>query len=290
MVVVFGSINLDLVARVPKLPAPGETVAGTSFVSTPGGKGANQALAARQAGADVALFGAVGHDAFASAALVNLLAAGVDLAGVVRVDAPTGIGLINVDDRGENAITVVAGANGHARAAQVPPARLGVTTTLVVQLEVPPVEVAALARHAHAAGSTVILNAAPALPLSADLLRAVTVLVVSEQEAATCAAAWGVAELPQPFITAVSERFGCRVVVTLGAQGATTLTEHGFVNPLPPPVAVVDTTGAGDAFIGGMAAALDEGDDIVTAVERAVAAGAQACTYEGAQRGNQASS
>ena len=120
MVVVFGSINLDLVARVACIPAPGETVAGRALASLPGGKGANQALAARVAGADVAMFGAVGADAFADAALVNLRGAGVDVAGVATVAAPTGVALINVADDGENAITVVPGANALARADAVP--------------------------------------------------------------------------------------------------------------------------------------------------------------------------
>ena len=124
MVVVFGSINLDLVARVPRIPAPGETIAGRTLATLPGGKGANQALAARAAGADVALFGAVGADAFADAALANLRAAGVDLAGVATVAAPTGVALINVADDGENAITVIPGANALARAEAVPDARL----------------------------------------------------------------------------------------------------------------------------------------------------------------------
>jgi len=122
LLVVFGSINLDLVARVPRLPRPGETLAGTGFVTSPGGKGANQALAARRSGAEVALFGAVGGDAFAAPALALLQAAGIDLSGVRQADAPTGVALIHVDDAGQNAITVIPGANALARAADVPTA------------------------------------------------------------------------------------------------------------------------------------------------------------------------
>ena len=158
MVLVFGSINVDLVAQVGHLPGPGETVAGASFVIAPGGKGANQALAARHAGAPVALHGAVGDDAFAVAALANLQVAGVDLAGVMQVAGPTGVALVNVDARGENAITVVPGANAQARAAQVPAAALRAGTTVLLQLELPVTEVAALARRARSAGARVVLN------------------------------------------------------------------------------------------------------------------------------------
>ena len=120
MIVVFGSINVDLVARVPRLPRPGETLVGSRFEMAPGGKGANQALAAARAGAVVRLFACVGRDAMAPIALRNLREAGVDLSGVREVDAPTGVALIHVDDAGENCITVVAGANAEARAAQFP--------------------------------------------------------------------------------------------------------------------------------------------------------------------------
>ena len=137
MVVVFGSINLDLVARVARLPRPGETLAGASFATSPGGKGANQALAARRAGAAVAMFGAVGRDAFAAPALALLDEAGIDLAGVRATDAATGVALIHVDDAGQNAITVVPGANALARAADVPDSVLGPDTLLMLQFEAP---------------------------------------------------------------------------------------------------------------------------------------------------------
>jgi ribokinase len=282
MVVVFGSINLDLVARVPRLPRPGETIAGTDFAMAPGGKGANQALAARRAGAAVAMFGAVGSDAFAAAALGNLVAAGVDLAGVAAVPASTGVALINVDARGENAITVVAGANAHARAALVPAAAIGAGTTLLMQLEVPVPEVAALA--ARAAGARVVLNAAPAEPLPGEVWRAVDVLLVNEREALEYANAWQLPATPASFIAAMDARFGVAVVVTLGARGAITLARGALREVAPPSVTVVDTTGAGDAFAGALAAALDRGTPLPEAMEAAVRAGALACTHPGAQR------
>lgn len=284
MVLVFGSINLDLVARVERLPRPGETVSGTTFVTVPGGKGANQALAARGAGAQVALHGAVGTDDFAQAALANLRAAGVDLAGVLRAPGPTGVALINVDARGENAIAVIPGANAHARAAQVPAAALGPATTLLLQLELPVTEVAALAHRAHAAGTRVVLNAAPAHPLADEVFESLDVLVVNESEAALYARAMGLPINPAAFAAAMQERFAVAVVTTLGARGALAFVDGRPVNVSAPAVDVVDTTGAGDALAGALAAALDGGASLPDALRAGVHAGALACTHHGAQR------
>ena len=217
-------------------------------------------------------------------ALANLRAAGVDLEGVATVAAPTGVALINVADDGENAITVVPGANALARAASVPNGSLARGVTLLMQLEVPVAEVAALAARAHARGASVVLNAAPAVALPEALLPALDVLIVNETEAAAYAAAWRLPAAPAAFIAATTERFGVRVVITLGARGAMTAGDGGIANVPPPRVAVVDTTGAGDAFAGALAAALDRGVDAAGAVAAGVAAGALACTHRGAQR------
>ena len=281
MVVVFGSINLDLVAQVGRIPAPGETLAGHSFKTVPGGKGANQALAASRAGAQVKMFGAVGRDAFAAKALANLEASGVDLSGVIAVDTPTGVALIHVDARGENAITVIAGANGEARAAQVPDEALGPTSTLVLQLEVPLAEVAQLAHRAH--GARVILNAAPATTLPDDLLRRVDLLIVNETEAAAVGAEHGLPAAPDQFAEAAAARYRCTVVVTLGPRGAIAVHGDERVAVAAPATAVVDTTGAGDALVGTFAAALDRGASLRQALAEGVAAGSLACTGRGAQ-------
>jgi len=283
MVVVFGSINLDLVARVPRIPAPGETLSGSVFFTAPGGKGANQALAARRAGADVALYGAVGRDHFASAALANLAAEGVRLEGVTPVEMATGVALIHVDDHGENAITVVPGANAVARADCVPDQRLAPGNSLLLQLEVPVAEVAALAMRAHRAGARVVLNAAPAAHLPASLLRSLDVLVVNEHEASSYAAAWSGPADPLAFVAWATEQFGIAVVLTLGSRGALTVLEGQVVRAEPPRVDVIDTTGAGDALAGALAAALDRGDSLPAALAEGVAAGARACTHPGAQ-------
>jgi len=283
MVVVFGSINLDLVARVARIPASGETLAGSTFATLPGGKGANQALAARRAGADVALYGAVGRDAHASAALANLVMAGVQLDGVLPVDVATGVALIHVDDQGENAITVVPGANALARAAQVPDQRLIADNTLLLQLEVPMTEVEALAMRARKADARVVLNAAPAARLPSALLRNLDVLIVNEREASSYATALGVPGDPMEFVAYARQQFGIAVVVTLGARGAVMIVDGRQVRLEPPAVNVIDTTGAGDALAGALVAALDRGASLSRALAEGVNAGAVACTHRGAQ-------
>jgi len=283
MIVVFGSINVDLIARVARIPAPGETLSGSSFVTAPGGKGANQALAARRAGAHVALYGAVGCDSFAASALANLDASGVRCDGVAARRGWTGIALINVADSGENAITVIPGANALARAAQVPDDALTPTTTLLLQLEVPHVEVERMAHRAHERGARVILNAAPAAALADALLRSLDVLLVNEHEAAMLATQLRLVREPVAFADGMRTRFATTAVITLGARGALTTADGQCLAATPPAVTVVDTTGAGDALAGAFAAALDRNASLPRALAEGVAAGALACTQHGAQ-------
>lgn len=283
MILVFGSINLDLVARVHRLPRPGETVVGDSFAASPGGKGANQALAAHRAGAAVALAGAVGDDPFAAQALAGLAQAGIDLRAVRTVAAPTGIALIEVDATGQNCITIVAGANARADPDAVTAAQLAPVTTLLLQLEVPLEAIVSLVTRARAAGARIILNAAPARALPMQLLSALDVLVVNEIEAATLAGALNLHAMPEAFAPTVLRRFGCATVVTLGAQGALAATEGRIVRLAAPSVPVVDTTGAGDAFTGALAAAIDRGLLWPRALAEGVAAGSLACAAAGAQ-------
>lgn len=281
MVVVFGSINVDLVAHVERIPVAGETLAGQSFRCVPGGKGANQALAAARAGAQVALFGAVGRDTFASGAVTNLETSGMDLTGVVAVDAATGIALIHVDARGENAITVVAGANALAAAAQVPDAVLESGTTLLLQLEVPVTELVQLCRRAT--GARIIVNAAPAVAMPEELLQRIDVLIVNETEAAAVGKAHELPDTPEAFALAAAARYGSVVVVTLGAKGALAVADGDRISIAAPSLHVVDTTGAGDAFAGAFAAALDRGSSLHTAMADGVAGGSLACAGHGAQ-------
>lgn len=283
MILVFGSINLDLVARVAKLPAAGQTVAGRSFTTCPGGKGANQALAARRAGADVALFGAVGRDAFAAPALTLLREGGVSMEGVRQVDETTGVALIHVEDSGENLITVIAGANAWASARQVPDDLLSASTTVVLQFETPPSESLALAVRAKSRGARVILNTAPVMTLDAAWLASIDMLIANEHEAAALARETTLPEAAEAFAAAMASRHGIATIVTLGARGA--LAAKQAVRYLVPalPVQCVDTVGAGDAFVGVLAATLDRGGTLPQALVHAAAAGGLACTREGAQ-------
>jgi ribokinase len=274
MILVFGSINVDIVVPVGHLPHPGETVLGGDYALLPGGKGANQALAARRAGAAVMLAGAVGNDAFAATALGGLRQAGVDLDMVVAVEQPTGCAAIMVAADGENMIAVASGANTAVRADRVPAQLLGPGTMLVAQMEVPVAETAALVRRVRAAGGRCLLNYAPALPIDRAMLRDVDILVANEGEAAALG--------PDPAALAGDLRQA--LVVTRGAEGAVAYRAGGAQLTMPAlPIDPVDTTGAGDAFVGVLAAALDRGGDLETALRRASAAAGLACLARGAQ-------
>jgi ribokinase len=274
MILVFGSINVDLVVPVPQLPRPGETVLGGDYGLLPGGKGANQALAARRAGAQVALAGAVGNDDFAGLALAGLRRDGVDTSLVRKVAAPTGCAAIMVSTRAENLIAVAPGANAYAAASQVPLGRIGRETVLVAQMEVPPAESAGLIRRVRRAGGRTILNLAPALPIEESLLPEIDLLVANEGEAASLGSDLG--------RIAASLRLG--LVVTHGAHGSVAWLKGGATVAVPAlPVAAVDTTGAGDSFVGVLAAEVDRGLALPDALRRASAAAALACLAAGAQ-------
>ncbi|WP_150525211.1 ribokinase [Roseibium sediminis] len=282
MITVFGSINLDLVVVVPRLPGPGETVNGPDHQSFAGGKGANQALAARLAGAEVSMIGAVGSDAFADLALANLLATGVELSHVRRLDGATGLALIGVDAGGENQIIVASGANARVDANWLAGA-LAVDGMLVLQGEVPAQQALAAMKSAKAAGASVFYNPAP-VPRSSipELIEQVDVLVVNETEAQHIGSALGVAGEPEDFAEAVASDHNL-VVVTLGADGVVARKGKDRFRFRPPAVEVVDTTGAGDAFCGALAAALHSGLELEVALKQGVAAGSLACTRTGAQ-------
>ncbi|GLS74973.1 ribokinase [Oharaeibacter diazotrophicus] len=282
MIVVFGSINVDLVARVDRLPGPGETVKGPGYDVFPGGKGANQALAARRAGAAVAMVGAVGADGFRDKGLELLVADGVDVADVATVDAPTGIAMIAVDRAAENMIVVASGANRLARPEAVG-RRIGAADTLLLQFECPEPALREAARAASARGARIVLNAAPAGPVDEELGRLVDVLVVNEHEAAEVARGIGLPDEPFAFARAFAKRSGGAVVVTLGAEGAYAVEGDLEIRLPSPRVSVVDTTAAGDAFVGALAAALDRGAGIAEAVADGVAAGSLAVERLGAQ-------
>ena len=286
-VVIVGSLNMDLVARVLRMPAPGETVAGTGFSTVPGGKGANQAVASARLGARTAMVGCVGDDAFGDRLRAGLTADGVDTSSLrTAAGTSSGVALIVVDAAGRNGIVVVAGANGQLAPADVDAAEplLAAARIVVIQLEIPFETVEHAARRAHAMGKTVVLNPAPARPLPPDLLRCVDYLVPNESEAGTLV---GIPVATPADAIAAGRRLRAdgagAVLVTLGAQGVATVGPDGERLDAAPRVVAVDTTAAGDTFIGGLCAALVRGDGLPAAVAYGQAAAAVCVTRPGAQ-------
>ncbi len=285
MITVFGSINVDLVTRVERTPRPGETVHGSDYRLIPGGKGANQALAARRAGAEVRLVGAIGDDFLSRVALSELEAAGVDLVHVARLAGPTGVAIITVDAGGENAIVVSPGANARATATDIPANAFTEGDTLLLQMEVPLAESLIAARMAREAGTRVVLSVAPYTALPAEDAAAFDMLIVNEHEAADFARHLGVGGgNVDETVAALAGHVGRTVIATLGPDGAVAATPaDGTVRVPALAVTPVDTTGAGDTFCGVLAAYLDEGASLRTAMVRAAVAGSLAVTREGAQ-------
>lgn len=292
-VIVFGSINLDLVATVVRRPQPGETLLARGFNSTPGGKGANQALAARRMGAPVVMLGAVGQDSFADPALALLQQAGVDLTHVERLrDSSTGLAFIHIDEQGENSITVVSGANYQLgeRSLETLARIITANDILVMQLEIPlPIVQQALA-IAHGKGATILVDPAPGVQDLPDALLNVDVFVPNRGEAAL------VLQRPVESVAEAQEaavelhRRGARWgVVKLGSEGVVWATEEGVGYQPAFHVASIDSTGAGDAFAGALAALLDQSHNggqqiaIADAMRKASLFAAISTTRSGAQ-------
>ncbi len=277
-VLVVGSVNADLTVQAHRIPGPGETVLGGDTRTSPGGKGANGAVAAALAGARVSMVAAVGDDAFREVALSGLKRAGVDLGGLRTLEAPTGLALITVSDAGENAITVASGANARLTPDHLP-ADFSPFTHLLLQQELQPGITLEAARRASAAGLNILLNAAPTRDTAPELLRLTRHLLVNEHELAALAGGAG----PETSARALLDRGPQAVTVTLGGAGSLTVTA-GETYRLPAhPVRAVDTTGAGDTFCGVLTARLSLGDDLPTALRWAGVAAALACIRPGAQ-------
>jgi ribokinase len=275
-VVVVGAVNVDLVVEAPRLPGPGETVVGAGMRTSGGGKGANAAVAAARAGADVLLVGAVGDDAHGDGALDELRAAGVDVTGVaVLPGVATGVALIVVDPVGENQIAVGAGAN--ARVGDLPEGVLDGAGCVLVSTEVPDTAVRAAVRAAGAAGVPCVLNPAPVTAAVRDLVGSGAVLTPNRSELADLAGGSG-----PDSAAALRARHGAPVVVTLGRDGA--LVVDGAPELVgAPTVRAVDTTGAGDWFNGVLAAQLADGVPLTAAVRVAVTAASLAVQHPGAR-------
>ncbi|CBS89350.1 ribokinase [Azospirillum lipoferum] len=279
MIVVFGSINLDMIFAMDDLPGAGQTLLARSLELHPGGKGANQAVAAAREGAAVTMAGAVGGDGLKETALSGLRSAGVELSRVAVTDRATGTAAVCTDAAGRNQIVVAGGANLQARAAQVEDALLSPGTTLLVQMESDPGETTALILRARRLGARVILNLAPAAPLPLPVLKAVDILVMNEDEAAWLGARLGCGG-DAPSLHGV---LGGTVIRTLGGDGVEWSSTDGSGHRPAPAVAVRDTTGAGDCFVGVLAAQLDRGQPLAAAIRRAAGAASLSCTRAGGQ-------
>lgn len=283
MIAVLGSVNLDLIGTVSRIPEPGETVPGEKFSTAAGGKGANQALAARRAGAAVRMAGAAGTDSFAEEALALLRETGIDLTQLRCVDGPTGIAMILVDSHGENVIAILPGANGAVGAgdAEAALAELGPTDILLLQQEIPQLATERALQLARSSGVTSILNTAPFLEGTPALARAASIVVANETEFALMQGGGGTAlEAAMVKWAAANEQ---TVVVTLGAEGAWAASIDGLLKVPAHPIVPVDTVGAGDTFCGYLAAGLGAGLGFEAAMRRAAVAGSLACLKPGAQ-------
>lgn len=285
-VVVVGSINADLVLQVKRHPRPGETVPGQGGQLSCGGKGANQAVAAARLGASVAMIGAVGTDAAADAAMAVLRETAIDLSLVSTIDGPTGLAIVVVDERGENCIIVVPGANDALDAKHIRDVGelLEQAAVVVSQGEIPSEGIDAAARLCT---GRFLLNLAPVIPVAQETLMRSDPLLVNEHEGRLAAIAMGVDEPlsdEDREVVSILRELGVRsVVMTCGARGAI-VAEGAVIHEIPSPrVHVVDTTGAGDAFAGALAMRLSESASLSEAAQMAVKAGAFACTAPGTQ-------
>jgi ribokinase len=284
MITVIGSINLDLIATVERLPLPGETVLGGGFRTAPGGKGANQALAAARAGAKVRMIGAVGGDAFAGEAIALLGEGGVDLSAVRKSREPTGVALILVGADGENVIAVVPGANGTVGRDAVAGAGIVRSEHVVLQHEVPLDTVEAALDAARAAGAVSLLNTAPFRREAAGLLAKADYVIANETEFdlyASELALGGDDRLAR--MRGFAESSGRIIVVTLGGEGVIAASPNAVLKVEVLKITPVDTVGAGDTFCGYLAAGLEAGLPLKQALGRAAAAGSLACLKPGAQ-------
>ena len=287
-IVVVGSLNMDLVVRIPQIPRPGETLLGGVFNTFPGGKGANQAVAAARLGAHVTMIGCVGGDAFGKEMRDTLIAEGIDTTHIlVQEESATGVALIQVDENGQNSIAVASGANFQLTNADVEKAMqsIGDIDVLVMPLETPLETIYTAAKIASLRGAKVLLNPAPAQALDQDLLELVDVLLPNEHEVALMVG------LP-PLQSAADVRIAAEkllslgtrnLLVTMGGQGAILFDGKTELNISAYPIQAVDTTAAGDCFVGALAVGISEGKSIPLSAEFASAAAAISATRNGAQ-------
>jgi ribokinase len=285
-IAVVGSLNIDLIAYAQRVPGPGETVMGDRFAMGFGGKGANQAVMAARVGARVSMVGALGDDVYADMTFDNLARQGVDAAHVARVAGSSGVAPIWVEPDGTNRIIVVGGANDAVDPAVAADAvgSMRRLDAVIGQLEIPQAVTRAAFQAARARGVVTILNPAPAAPLASDLLAAADWLIPNEHELGILAGTGRVDPDDDAAFAAFASKVGCRLLVTLGARGAAVVGPDGSVTRVPAvPVNAIDTTGAGDAFVGAFGYGLAAGLDEQTAVRLGIACASDSVTRPGTQ-------
>jgi len=278
---------MDLVTRAPRLPKGGETLIGQSFATVSGGKGANQAVAAARLGAEVSMIGCVGNDAYGEALRGALLAERIDCQAVSTVDGSSGVALIVVDDSSQNSIVIVPGANGALTAEAIGrfDSVIQAADVLICQLEVPDTSVGHALKRGRELGKTVILNPAPvSRPLPSDWYASIDYLIPNESEASALSGlSVDSLETAQAAATCLIALGAGKVIITLGAQGSLYADGQRFEHFPAPAVKAVDTTAAGDTFVGGFAAALAAGKDEAQAIRFGQVAAALSVTRAGAQ-------
>jgi len=281
-IAVIGSINMDIVMKVPRLPQKGETLLAEEYLTVPGGKGANQAVAAARLGAEVSMIGALGRDAFGDTLLEGLTEDGLDVQGIRRTDSPSGNALITVDPQGENTILVYPGANGDVTPdwVQHQESIIQEADWVMLQLEIPMESVLKAAKLAKKLKKKVLLNPAPAAELPEELISMVDILTPNETELALLSGVAGIEEGADVLLGKGVQM----VVVTLGSKGSLAKTKESMIQAEAYAIQAVDTTAAGDAFNAGLVTALGEGRNLKEALSFANAVGAVTATKLGAQR------
>ena len=285
-ILVIGSSNTDMTVKSAKLPLPGETVLGGVFTMGAGGKGANQAVAARRLGGDVEFVCKVGKDIFGDNSIAHYNEEGLDTGGILRSDLPSGVALITVDEDAENCIVVASGANGDLLEADIEASRKAIESCgiLLMQLETPVPSVLKAARIAHEAGAVVVLNPAPACPLPEEIFRYLTLFIPNETELAGYTGMEVCDEASAAAAAAVMMEKGVKsLIVTMGSKGSLICEKGGTTFVPARKVKAVDTTAAGDTFCGALCVALSEGKDLHEAAEFATKASALTVQKMGAQ-------
>lgn len=280
MILVFGSINADFFLNVKSLPRPGETVLCPSYTFYPGGKGANQAVAAARLGAEVMFAGSVGKDPYGAQVLKSLREVGINLNRVNSKGTTTGTAFVVVEEDGENQIVVASGANLETCSNQIKDSDLSLCTHIVLQLEVPIKEIEDIIFRAKAAGCKIILNYAPANVIQPTAIERCDYLIMNEIEANSL---FGQKKEVEEYAIKFSKRFDAECIITLGPKGSLLATREGLYKIDALEVEAIDTVGAGDMFVGAFSAGLFKGECTTSSLQRATVASGLTCKFNGAQ-------